>query len=96
MPILFLRDIHERNLSLEDADKVQLANELRDVVKVKFQLKKISFKKNARKLISPRKEILNNFKRKVFLTKNTEPAPEPELEPIIFTALKPTEWAKRF
>ena len=52
MPILFLRDIHERNLSLEDADKVQLANELRDVVKVKFQLKESSFKKMQENLLA--------------------------------------------
>ena len=66
MPILFLRDIHERNLSLEDADKVQLANELRDVVKVKFQLKKISFKKMQENLLAQEKKFLIILKEKYF------------------------------
>ena len=50
LPIVFLRDMHEGNLSLEDAQKetqlatIQLANKLNDMVKIKYQLKKGFFK----------------------------------------------------
>ena len=71
MLTVFLRDIHEGNLSLKDADIKQnhLINELRNMQKSKIAVEEISFLKNSL-FISTREKILNNFKGKIFLTKN--------------------------
>ena len=68
----FLRDIHERNLSLKNADKdeIQKAIELKDTSKGKMPVKKIYFLKLARLPLSAREKILNSFKSKIFPTKN--------------------------
>ena len=70
MLTVFLRDIHEGNLSLKDADIKQnhLINELRNMQKSKIAVEEISFLKNSL-FISTREKILNNFKGKIFLTK---------------------------
>ena len=70
MLTVFLRDIHERNLSLKDADIKQnhLINELRNIQKSKIAVEETSFLKNSL-FISTREKILNNFKGKIFLTK---------------------------
>ena len=59
-PIVFLRDKHKGNLSLDDADEeqVHLASELKDIGKGKIPVKKRSFLKNAGLLISAREKFL--------------------------------------
>ena len=68
------------NLSLEDADEeqIQLANELKDIGKGNVTVEKSPFLRNAVLFISARQKILNNFKGKIFPTRNPEPAPKPE------------------
>ena len=61
IPIVFQRDIHEGNVSLEDADEEQsqFVNELKDMGKGKIPvLKKICFKEC---------RIISSCKRKTFL-----------------------------
>ena len=71
LPIVFLRDIHQRKLSLENVDEEQnqLVNDLEDRSKCKIPVEKRSFLKNAALFLTEREEILNNFKRKIFPTK---------------------------
>ena len=49
LPIVFLRDIHKGNLSLENSDeqKLQLANELKDMGNSEVPIQKRSVLKNA-------------------------------------------------
>ena len=61
LPTVFLRHIHDGNLSLKDANEEQglLANELKDMGKM--PVKKNIFLKNAGLIFSVREKILNNF-----------------------------------
>ena len=94
--MLFVTDIHEGNLLLEDADEKQsyLINELKDMGKGKTPLEKKSLLKNAGLFLIGREKILNNFKVKTFLIKNIdknstlEPAPEPAPDPTAFDTPK--------
>ena len=58
-----------------DKEQNQIANELKDIGKGKMPNEKICFLKNARLIISAREKNHNNFKSKIFLTKNLEPKP---------------------
>ena len=66
LPIVFTRDIHKRNLSLQDADveQSQLIHEWKDMGKARISGQK--------RLLSAREKILNNFKNKMFPIKNLD------------------------
>ena len=68
LPIVFLRDIHEGNLSLEDADYKQsnYAAKLKNLGKGKKQLKKSFFKNNLALLFIAKEKIVNKFKSRLF------------------------------
>ena len=69
--------------------------------KRKSLVEKISFLKNAGLLLSAREKVLNNFKGKIFPTKNLDknatpewvrkPAPKPEAEPTLFATPRPAK-----
>ena len=65
--ISFLRDIHQENSSIEDADteKSQLFNKLKSMGIGKIPVDKWSFLDNV-KFLSGREKILNNYKIKIF------------------------------
>ena len=93
--LLFLRNIHEEDLSLKDADEeqIQIANELKYIGKGKMSVEKRSFLKNVGLLLSAREKILHNFKSKIFPTKNLESEPESDLEST--NKSKPTNFWKK-
>ena len=73
LPIVFLRDIHEGNLSLEDADDEQrnFSAILKNLDKGKKQLKN-NFLSNLGLLFNAREKVLNNFKSRLFSIKNLD------------------------
>ena len=97
LPVAFLRDTHDGSWSLEDANKrkIQLANEFKDMGEGKIPVEKRALLKNAVLLISARKKYLNNFKGKIFRTKNPEltlePEPEQESESTAFATPEPSK-----
>ena len=66
-------------MSLKDAgeEQIELANELKDMNKGKIPIEKRSLLNNTELLLSKREKNLNNFKIKIFSTKNPAPEPEP-------------------
>ena len=56
--------MQKRNLSLKNTDElqIQIANELKDMVKGKMTVEERPFLQNAWLLLSAREKILNNFK----------------------------------
>ena len=78
LPIAFLRDIHEGNLSIEGADNKQSysANELKNFDKGRKTLDKKSFLNNLGLLISAREKVFNRFKNRLFPIKEREQASE--------------------
>ena len=56
--------MQKRNLSLKNTDElqIQIANELKDMVKGKMTVEERPFLQNAGLLLSAREKILNNFK----------------------------------
>ena len=89
LPILFSKDIHERYLSLENADHKQThsAIELKNFEKGTKRLEKKSYLDNLGLLFSEREKVLNTFKSRLFPIKyldkiaTREPTPEPATEP---------------
>ena len=81
-------------MSLEDADEEQnqVVSVLKDTGKGKLPVEKRSFLQNAGLFLSAREKILNNFKSKIFPTKNPEKILAPE--PTVFDTLKPTKEKK--
>ena len=81
LPVAFLRDTHDGSWSLEDANKrkIQLANEFKDMGEGKKPVEK-----------GVREKFLDNFKGKIFLTKNPESTlekePEENPEPAAFAS----------
>ena len=71
---LFLRDIHEENLSLKDSHKEQseLVKKLSGMNRGKISVEKISFLNNLKLFLSSREKIPNNLKKKVFPMKNLD------------------------
>ena len=71
-PIAFTRDIHKRNLPLQDVDEEQsqLIHELKDMGKARISAQK--------RLLSAREKVLNNFKNKMFPIKNLDNIPTAE------------------
>ena len=63
LPIAFLRNTCERDLSLKDADDEQskLANELKSIEKGIKPAEKNSFLSNIGLFLSTREKVLNNF-----------------------------------
>ena len=70
--LFFLRDIHEGNLTLKDADEEQskLASILKDLNRDVKPIEKISFLYNIGFFLSEREKIVNNFRSKKFSVKN--------------------------
>ena len=64
-----------KNREPEEPMKIQRANNSKNVGNGKMSIKKISSLKNAGLLVSAREKIFNNFKNKIFLTKNLESDP---------------------
>ena len=65
-----MTDIHQGNLSLQDADEEQI-HELKDMKgKGKIPLEKRTFLKNSGSLLSTEENILNNIKSKISPTKH--------------------------
>ena len=77
-------------MSLEDADEeqIQVVSVLKDAGKAKLPVGKRSFLNNAGLFLRAREKILNNFKSKIFPTKNPETILAPEPAP---DTLKPTK-----
>ena len=71
LSIVFLWDMHEGDLALEDADKekILLSNELKAMGKGKIAIEKTSFLKDVELLVSARETIINNLKAKNFQQK---------------------------
>ena len=93
--LFFLRDTHEGNLSLENADLKQsnFAIELKNFEKGTKYLKK-------KLLFSAREKSLKDFKSRLFPIKNLDkipthqPTPEPAAEPTTGVAAEPTKYKK--
>ena len=68
LPIVFLRDIHEGHLSIENVNRKQsnLAIELQNFEKGTKTLEKKSFLNNLGLLLSAREKVLNSFKGRLF------------------------------
>ena len=77
-------------MSLEGADEeqIQVVSVLKDTGKAKLPVGKRSFLKNAGLFLRAREKILNNFKSKIFPTKNPEKILAPKPAP---DTLKPTK-----
>ena len=75
--ILFLRNIHEGHLSLNDADDEQsnFAAKLNNLDKGKKTIKKGFFINNLGLLFRDREKVLNNFKTRLFPIKNLHKIP---------------------
>ena len=90
LPVVFLRAIHEGDLPLKDVDEKQnlLLNELKDMGQGKITVEKRSFSIKYR-IISTCK-FLNNFKSKIFPTRNPDKTlrPEPAPESTVFATPK--------
>ena len=71
LPIVFLRDIHEGNLSLKDAidEQSNFSVKIKNLDKGKEQLKN-SFLNKLGFLFSAIEKVLNNFKSRLFPKKN--------------------------
>ena len=98
LPIVFLRYIHKRHLSLEDADDKQStsAAKLNNLSKGNKTIEKEFFWNNSGLWFSVRENVLNNFKSKLFLIKNLYkiPAPKVATEPTPEVATEPTKATK--
>ena len=85
--LLFLRDIYERKLTLEEADNEQsiLVNELKDIDKSIKQVVNKSFLNNIGSFLGAREKVFNDFKSIIFPIKDRirTPAPEPTPEPAL-------------
>ena len=85
LPIVFLRDIHEGHLSIEETDNKQgdFAKELKNFDKGIKTLEKNSFLNNLGLLYSAREKVLNSFKSRLFPIKdfNKIPTHKPATEP---------------
>ena len=89
--IVFSRDIHEGNLSIEGAGNKQnnFDNELRNFDKSIKTLYKKSFLNNFGLLFSAREIVLNSFEGRLFLTKNVDKIST--REPVTEAVPKPTK-----
>ena len=83
LPIVFLRDIHEGNLSIEKADNKQsnFAYELKNFEKSTKTLEKKSLLNNLGLLFSAREQVFNSFKSRLDKIPTREPTPEAAAEP---------------
>ena len=74
LTIVFLKDLHEGNLSIEKADIEQsyFATELKNFDKGIKTLEKKSFFNNLELLFSARGKVLNSFKSRLFPIKNLD------------------------
>ena len=92
---IFLKDIYEENLSIEDAGKEQrnLLNKLSGENKSKIPVEKRYFLNNIGLFFSASRKIFNSFESKMFLIKNLDkiPAPDPTHNPTAFDTPKPTK-----
>ena len=72
--MVFLRDIHEGNLSIGKADnkKSYFVNELKSFDKSTKALEKKPFLNNLGLLLSARDKVLNSFKSRLFLLKKLD------------------------
>ena len=84
MPIIFIRDIHSKDLSIgnDDQEQIKLSKDVNHITKGEKPIQQISFMKNLRFLSDMRQEVLNNFKSNVFILEKSiiqrisEPTPE--------------------
>ena len=83
LTIVFLRDIHERYLSLKDVDdeQIKFAKKSKNIDKSMKPVKKKLFISNTGLFFTAREKVLNNFKNRLFPIRDLEPEPEPESEP---------------
>ena len=72
--LLFLRDIHEGNMALQDADKEQseLVKKLSGMNRGKISVEKMSFLDKLRLFLNAREKNPSNLKNKVFPIKKTD------------------------
>ena len=78
-----------------DEEQIQTASESKDMRKGKMLVEKKSFLKNTGLLLSAREKIVNNFKSKLFPTRNLEPEPAVFDVPKLTKKLKLTDiWKK--
>lgn len=91
--IIFLRNMHTRVLSIEDADKEKskLFKELSDTNKGEKPIEKLFFLKTVGFLLDAREMVLHSFKSNIFEAKNLDQISTPETtpDPTVFDSLKP-------
>ena len=99
MPIIFIRDIRSKDLSIgnDDREQIKLSKDVNHISKGQKPIQKIPFMKILRFLPDARQEVLNNLKLNLFLLEKpvSKPISETTPEQLVFYTPKQTNKKER-